>query len=234
MRLTSRADRTGKASMLRQFDAYASEKLDIHLQRLRDNASGPFSKSTNETPSVKANSRRIQGANAHCLNERRPFFVNRPSLTNADEAQKWCLTRLYSSWRQSSRDDDTSTAPSIPPRPVETAHNVSSSFIEKAFHSRPIAFSEWLPKTGLSVWRVHWNHMSPEEYIKLIAPAVWAASVYDASEDLDDTNDLVNSDSHKPLRSFDCPDHIEELVRRSQAVRGEDVFMGWEDNMPRL
>ena len=229
--------RKRSASVIRRFDVEVKRKLETIVQRLQDKGQGPFWELSNQLPAVKAINRRVQNANAHCLNKRHAFFVNRPSLANATEAQKWCLVRLHQSWKQKG---GIPSAPTTVPSGIGLRHTNDTSeaggtIVEGILEDRPDQFITWLQGSGMKVWEAHWQHMTRREYGEWIAPIDFAASLYDTFPDVPEKVGFtrVGADGSPPITNHHWNFGSAASLRR-EAIRGENVFMGGEDGMVEL
>ena len=213
-------------TMIRYFDVTSRKWVEATIQRHRERTEGPFWGPGNQVLPVRAVSRRVQRANAHHLNQRGNFFSHRPSLTNATEAQKWCLNRLYQSWKQKTRN----SAPMayMGPKSAQKACGEIDAWIEKVRRRRPDKFYTWLRTTGVRVWEAHWQHMTQEEYSQLIAPIVFATSRSDIPAAVLERSGPVKKPGAERLtliRARQC--NIDRAAAmRSEAIRGKDVFIG--------
>lgn len=249
--LTSSGSRSGGMSVIRRFDADSYEKLDTSVQSLRDKCEGPFSTWGDQAPATRAVSRRNQGANMFCLNHRRAFFTNRPALTNATEAQKWCLSRLRQSWKEKRQDaNPTMTTSSLLPKPTDISHGApialtptdpacvppdpAGDLVEKALCKEPDEFYAWLHTTGRNLWAAHWQHMTPKEFCELIAPIAFTATVYDDFPKLSEPVDQVEPGSSSISPDFRRRGEIvQNIISKGRASRRQDVSTAWDDEMLR-
>ena len=219
-------------TMIRYFDVTSRKWVEATIERHRERNEGPFCEPGNQVLPVRAVSRRVQRANAHYLNKRGDFFSHRPSLTNATEAQKWCLNRLHQSWKKRIRN----SAPMVAYMGSKSAQKPCGEIdacIEKVRRRRPDKFYTWLRSTGVRVWEAHWQHMTEEEYGQLIAPIVFATSRSDIPAAVPERSDPVKkpqAERSTSIRAHHC-NLDRAAAMRSEAIRGKDLFIGAEEYM---
>jgi len=229
--LSGSACKQRSTSVIRRFDIQARGELEAIVQRLRDKGQGPFWEAGNDTPAIRAGNRRVQGANAHCLNNRDAVFENRPSFACASDAQKWCLARLHYYWDLKRKDPNGSTG-TVAPRALEDPTAAAIMFVERVLDERDEEFFAWLRTTGIRVLGAHWKQIDVKEFNEWIAPIAFASAVYSTFPDSPEKDAFDNPGADDPApvtnhsRVFDTAS-----FSQSQAIRGSDVFMGAEGGL---
>lgn len=232
--LSGSISRQRSTSVIRRFDIQARKELEAIVHRLREKGQGPFWEPGNDTPAVKAVNRRVQGANAHCLNNRDAVFENRPSFAGASDAQKWCLARLHYYWDLKRKDPKASNG-IVAPRALENPTDAAAIFVDRIISVRDEEFFTWLRTTGVKIWEAHWKQLDPKEFNEWIAPILFATAVYRTFPDSAEKDALIKpgADGPTPVANhsqvFDSASYSQ-----GQAIRGSDVFMGAEGTLKRF
>lgn len=226
--------RQRSTSFIRRLDIQASKTVETIIHQLRDKGQGPFWEPGNDTPTVKAVNRRVQGTNAHCLNDRNSVFENRPSFACASDAQKWCLARLHYYWDLKRKDPDASTDV-VAPRALENPIDAGTLFVERVFDERAQEFFAWLHTHGTQIWEAHWRQFELEEFNEWIAPIMYASAVYLTFPDSPDREAFVQSGADGPTAVANHAQIFQSAkFFQSQAIQGSDVFMGAEAGLKRF
>lgn len=234
--LSGCTSRQRSTSIIRHFDIRARKEIEAIVQQLCDKGQGPFWEPGNDTPTVKAVNRRVQGANAHCLNDRNAVFENRPSFACASDAQKWCLARLHYYWDLKRKDPYASTD-IVAPRALENPIDAATTFVERVLDERDQEFFTWLRTKGTKIWEAHWRQFELEEFNEWIAPITFASAVYPTFPDSAEKKAFVKSGADGPTAVANHSQVFQSAkFSQSQAISlgGSDVFMGAEGGLKRF